>query len=209
MYLRWKAVQSVVAVQTHTDMFTAFVQVSEESSFTPQGQVHPVAWAEVTESVRWDVSCTSCATAYSEPLALTEGRFFVRQSFTEIHCGWISLFIPSPTPISVWILPTFLLGPSPVSNKVRNLLAWRPLVQIQTMLIWPRRKNDPLADHSIKCTFYLVSSGHQGQLYKQILLVLAQKWKPELLVGFRWRLVLHSHEFIEVLTVIQVFLQFG
>lgn len=194
MYLRWKAVQSVVAVQTHTDMFTAFVQVSEESSFTPQGQVHPMAWAEVTESVRWDVRVDFLS---------------ICQSFTEIHCGRISLFIPSPTPISVWILPTFLLGPSPVSNKVRNLLAWRPLVQIQTMLIWPRRKNDPLADHSIKCTFYLVSSGHQGQLYKQILLVLAQKWKPELLVGFRWRLVLHSHEFIEVLTVIQVFLQFG
>lgn len=167
MYLRWKAVQSVVAVQTLRDMFTAFVQVSEESCFTPQVQVHPMAWAEVTQSVRWGVSYISCATAYSEPLALTEGGFFVCQSFTEIHCGRISLFIPTPTPISVWILPTFLLGPWPVSNRVRNLLAWRPLVQIQSMLVWPRKKNDPLADHSVKMDLLSAFQWHTSRTITQ------------------------------------------
>lgn len=91
----------------------------------------------------------------------------VCQSFTEIHCGRISLFIPTPTPISVWILPTFLLGPWPVSNRVRNLLAWRPLVQIQSMLVWPRKKNDPLADHSIKMDLLSAFQWHTSRTITQ------------------------------------------
>lgn len=60
-----------------------------------------------------------------------------------------------------------------------------------------------------RCTFYLLSSGmHQGQLQKEILLVLGQKWEP-LLVTFRWRLVLYIHELIKVLTIKQVFLWFS
>lgn len=88
---------------------------------------------------------TQCATAYSEPLALTEGGFSVCLSVFHRNPSWQDFLVYSHlTPISAWILPTFLLGPSPVSNRVRNLS------QIQSMLIGPRRKNDPLADHSIK-----------------------------------------------------------
>lgn len=76
-----------------------------------------MAWAEVAELVRWDVSCTavSCATAYRKPLAPTEGGFFlpVCQSFTEIHCSRISFYIYPPQHSS-------LLGSSPLSFLVHH-----------------------------------------------------------------------------------------
>lgn len=104
IYSRWKAVQGVVAVQTHRDRFTAFVHVSEESRFPAQVQVDPMAWAEVTESVRWGVSCTSCATAYSEPLALTEGSLSVFLSVSlsqkSIVAGFPCLFPPQHPSLS-------------------------------------------------------------------------------------------------------------
>lgn len=79
IYLRWKAVRSVVTVQTHRDMFTAFVKISEESCFPPQVQrkSYGLGWGH---TVRCGVGSTSCATVYTEPLALTEIGFFVCQS---------------------------------------------------------------------------------------------------------------------------------
>lgn len=170
------------------------------------GRSYGLGWGH---TVWWGVGSTLCATAYSEPLALNEGGFFFCLSVFHRNPSWQDFLVYfHPNTQSAWILPTFLLGPSPVSNRVRNLLAWRPLDQIQSMLIWPRRKNDPLEIISSKCTFYLLLSGtHQGQLQKEILLILGQKWEA-VLVGFRWRLVLQSHELIRVLTIKQAFLQF-
>lgn len=76
----------------------------------------------------------------------------VCQSFSEIRCSRISFYIPTPALIPARLLPTFLFGPPPVSDGVRKtvLLIWSPLVQIQSMLIWPRGKNDTLADLSIE-----------------------------------------------------------
>lgn len=109
-----------------------------------------ILWLELSsQSQSGGVSSTPCVTAYSEPLALTEGGFFIRLSHKSIVAGLPCLFPPQHPS-----LPTFLFGPSPVSNRVRNLLAWRPLLQIQSMLIWPRRKNAPLADHSIKMDIF-------------------------------------------------------
>lgn len=77
------------------------------------------------------------------------------------------------------------------------------------MLVRPRRKNDSLADHSIKIDLQSAFQWHTSRtITERSPVVLVQKWEPELLVGFRWRFVLRSHELIKVLTIKQVFLQF-
>lgn len=66
------------------------------------------------------------------------------------HCSRISLRTPSTHPC--WLLLTFSLSASPVSDGVRRtgLLTWLPLVQVESMSIWPRGDNGPLAELSIK-----------------------------------------------------------
>lgn len=75
-----------------------------------------MAWAEVAELVRWDVSCTavSCATAYRKPLAPTEGGFFclsVSLSQKSVAAEFPSIYPPQHSS---------LLGSSPLSFLVHH-----------------------------------------------------------------------------------------
>lgn len=168
-----------------------------------------ILWLELSsQSLSGGVSSTPCATAYSEPLALTEGGFFVCLSQKSIMAGLPCLFPPQHPSLPRSCLLSFLVHHQWATGLE---ICWLEGHWFKFRVCWYDQEGKmPLWQIILsKWTFHLLSSVGciNAQLQKEILLALVQKWEP-VLVGFRWRLVFCSHELIKVLTIKQVFLQF-
>lgn len=207
IYLRWKTVWSVATAQTHRDMFTAFVQVSEELFSTPDaGRSYGWSWAHRVCQVGSALPHVPLLIVNHLPSLRVD--FFVCLSQKSIMAGLPCLFPPQHPSLPRSCLLSFLVHHQWATGLE---ICWLEGHWFKFRVCWYDQEGKmPLWQIILsKWTFHLLSSVGciNAQLQKEILLALVQKWEP-VLVGFRWRLVFCSHELIKVLTIKQVFLQF-